>query len=111
MTWTWLAVTCGGPLAVGLAVAILVRAVADDLAIANALGAAAALIAVLALFAHEFVTLQRIHAACVAARQYCPVFPGDFRRYSVIGLGGFVDVGIMYVMTLKLDEWRRRKKA
>jgi hypothetical protein len=111
VTWSWLALSCGIPLAAALAVTIVVRGLTNDAVIANALGAAAALIAVLALFALEFVSLSRMHAACAAAGQYCPVFPGDFRQYSVIGLGGFVDIGLMYAITLKFDEWRRRRRV
>jgi hypothetical protein len=70
--------------------------------------AAAALIAVLALFAQEFVTLDR--ARGVAARQYCPVFPG-ISAGSSDRSRGFVDVGVMCVMTLRFDEWRRRRRV
>jgi len=110
MTWRWLALVFGAPLLAGFVAAVLIRIVADA-TIANAIGAFVVVMVMLLLFASEFIALDRMHAACRAVGQYCPTFPGDFRRYSVIGLLGFGDVGVLYMVTLVVDEWRRRRKG
>jgi len=111
MTWRWLALVFGAPLVAGFVAAVLIRIFAGDATIANAIGGFAVVMVMLLLFVREFIALDRMHAACRAVGQYCPTFPGDFRRYSVIGLLGFGDVGVLYTVTLIVDEWRRRRQG
>ncbi len=109
MTHASIAIVCGIPMAVGVAIWAVLRFFTDDGMLASAIAAGAILLAMFVMFAQEYVALARMHEACVAARQYCPAFPGDFNRYRIIGIGAFVDIGLLFAMSLAHDEWRRRR--
>ena len=97
------------PFAIGLAIARFVRRMTTDSNVATAVGAGGALVVVLLLFGNAFIELDRMHAACRAAGGYCPVFPGDLRRYTAIGLLGFGAIAVLHVVMLTLEERQRRQ--
>lgn len=109
--WALCAVAIAVPTIAGFLVAAAVRLIADDPAIGNAVGAGVILAVSLLLFAQAFIDLSRMHQACAAAGVYCPVFPGDLNRYSVVGICAFLDVAVLYLANLRLEEWRRGRAA
>jgi hypothetical protein len=102
---SWLGVALVAPTIIGLIVAWPLWAVASrDSTLGSAVAAGAVMVAILVLFAREYIEVDRMRLACPT----CLIRPRDFTRYSLIGIAGAVDMIIVFVLGLWYEERRHR---
>ena len=46
---------------------------------------------------------------CASAHVLCAVYPYDLIRYTLIAFMGFVDVAVLFMLGLRVEEYRRRR--
>jgi MFS family permease len=107
MSGFWLGAAFVAPTIAGLLVAIPLWALARDSTMGSAIATVVIMMAVLTLFGREFIEVHRIRAECPS----CIVRPRDFTRYSIIGIIGAVDMTLVFLIGLRLDERRRRRRT
>lgn len=78
----------------------------------NVIGAGVIFLAVILLFAREYVELARLRQSCAQAGVACSIHPDDFIRYAIYGFIGFLDVIALFMVSLAVEErLRRRNRA
>lgn len=77
--------------------------------IGNVVGSGVVLLVTLVCFGGQFVDVLRLSAACDAAGIVCAMHPSLFMGLAVFVLIGFIEVAVLYVVSLVAEERTRRR--
>jgi hypothetical protein len=105
MNWTWIVAALIAPT---LAAIVIARPLwtRGQVILGNIIGSALIFFAVFFLIANEYVLVERILQECVRKSQFCTAFsikPAAFTRYAIWGAIGFVDVFILFNLSLRAE--------
>ena len=106
--WRAIGLSFAVPLLAGLCLSVFLWRGSDS-TVGSAIGAAVVFAVILGLFTREWVAFERLRETCAAARVLCAVYPYDLIRYTLIAFIGFVDVAILFLIGLRVEEYRRRR--
>jgi len=108
VSWYWIAIALTVPLLAALAIALPCWWKFDPI-IGNALAAGVIFVGAIALVSREYVEIQRTTMRCLQAGIICSFSPEPFMRFAVYGLIGLFQASAMFVLGLKMEEYRRRR--
>jgi hypothetical protein len=108
MSWYWIAVALTIPLIAALIIALPCWWKFDPI-IGNALGAGVVFVGAIALVSREYVEIQRATMLCLHAGIICSFSPEPFTRFAIYGLIGLLQASAVFVVGLKIEEYRRQR--
>jgi|SRR5579862_1941624 len=110
MNWTRVAIALTVPTIVAIAIAWPFW-IKNKAIVGNVIGAIVIFMTAILLANAERVDIERLQVKCVAEGRYCPTdVPALFRRMVVYALIAFVEVAVLFMISLRIEERRRRSQ-
>jgi hypothetical protein len=108
MNWFWILAALLIPMAVAVVLALPFWLNDAPLA-GNVIGIGLIAIAAIASIVREQSDIQKALLKCAAAGKPCIVQPAPFTRFAVYGCLAMFDVAVLFVLSLWIEERRRRR--
>jgi ABC-type Na+ efflux pump permease subunit len=108
MSWFWIGAAIAAPTACGFLIALPFW-LGRQTMMGNLVGAGVMFLGAVLSIAREYVELSRMRQACLAARTLCDISPDDFTRYSVYAGIAFLEVFLLFTVSLLAEERMRRR--
>jgi hypothetical protein len=108
LAWNWIAVMATVPLAVGFGAAFVCWH-GGQMILGNLAGTAVIFGSAIALIMREHVHLDTLARRCIDQGFICLPEPAAFMRYAVYAFIGLIEVFLVFGISLKVEERRRRR--
>ncbi len=109
LNWFWIAISATVPFVAAFLCALPFWRRQADSILGSVVGSGIIFAAAIFFVSREYLELDRLRAACMAAEIPCRFRPPDFTRYSVYGAIAFAEVMTIFSVGLSMEERARRR--
>jgi len=108
VNWFWIGIALGVPPVAGALIAVPIWLL-DQPILGNLAGTGVIFGAAVGLIMRERVELERLAQRCLDQGYFCFPDPSAFTRYAIYAFIALFEVMILFYMSLKVEERRRRR--
>ena len=109
LNWPWIGLMATAPFVVGALVAYPVWRKEEPI-LGNLAGTAVIVATAFALIFRESAQIDQVTRACLAENYTCWPVPSAFVRYAIYAGIGFVEVVILFLVSLKVEQAIRNRR-